>query len=45
MLHLFKLAAAAVVGIWAAFRAVEEGFAAWVRRETRQREAAGLAPA
>jgi hypothetical protein len=42
MMHLLRLVVLAVAGVWTAIRAAETGFAAWVRRETRQRDLTGL---
>jgi hypothetical protein len=42
MMHLLKLLSLAVVGIWSAFRAAEEGLGMWIRRATRSRDLSGL---
>jgi hypothetical protein len=42
MMHLLRLVVLAVAGVWTAIRAAEGAFAAWVRRETRERDLSGL---
>jgi hypothetical protein len=42
MSHLLKLILLVVGGLWSAFRAVEEGLAAWVRHSSRARDLSGL---
>jgi hypothetical protein len=43
MMHLLKMISLAVVAIWTAIRAAEEGLGAWVRRAARDRDLSGLA--
>jgi hypothetical protein len=42
MLPFLRMISLVFVGVWSALRAVEEAFAAWVRRASRSRDLSGL---